>query len=244
MHQYTHHHTIPAIETDIAGLWRLSAAFVAMQEIAGAHAQLLHLGREDLLPHNVVWVLTRIAIEMNAYPAHGDDIVIDTWYTPPQRLQFERYFEFKDAQGCPFGRASTSWVFMDLTTRRAVRPSAAGIVFPQDELLREGLAPPVKVRYEGEAPFHSERTPLYSDIDVNGHLNNTRYVDWICDLFPVERFNRERIAAMTINYAHEARPGDAVAQYLAVDGPSFYASGIGKGEGRTIFEAQGEFAAF
>ena len=39
-----------------------------------------------------------------------------------------------------------------------------------------------------ELSYVMNRTVLYSDIDVNQHLNNSRYFEWAFDAIPVEFF--------------------------------------------------------
>ncbi|MBQ4231185.1 MAG: hypothetical protein II671_06505, partial [Salinivirgaceae bacterium] len=48
-----------------------------------------------------------------------------------------------------------------------------------------------------------EHVPLYSEIDVNGHVNNARYADWLCNCLGVERLRRFEIWTASIEYRHE-----------------------------------------
>lgn len=50
----------------------------------------------------------------------------------------------------------------------------------------------------------------YSDIDVNGHLNNSKYIDFIMDCFSFENHKRYRVKSIQINYMNEALPDDAI----------------------------------
>jgi acyl-ACP thioesterase len=58
----------------------------------------------------------------------------------------------------------------------------------------------------------------YSAVDIVGHVNNSRYIEWICDAFPYETFSHRKIDWLQINYDHEVRPGEEVAVLVnAVD---------------------------
>ena len=50
----------------------------------------------------------------------------------------------------------------------------------------------------------------YSAVDLMGHVNNTRYVEWICNCFPQEKYQQEQIAWLQINYNNEVRPNEIV----------------------------------
>jgi acyl-ACP thioesterase len=50
----------------------------------------------------------------------------------------------------------------------------------------------------------------YSAVDIVGHVNNTRYVEWICDAFPLDMFKQHKLDWMQINYEHEILPGEEV----------------------------------
>ena len=61
------------------------------------------------------------------------------------------------------------------------------------------------------------RTVRFTDLDRNGHMNNTRYFDWMCDLVP-SSFHREHpIKEMTICYLSEAREGQTLDMHWEID---------------------------
>ena len=55
--------------------------------------------------------------------------------------------------------------------------------------------------------FVSEYTPVYTDLDVNGHVNNTRYADWLCNTLGIELMSRSEPETVILNYNHEILPG-------------------------------------
>ena len=50
----------------------------------------------------------------------------------------------------------------------------------------------------------------YSVVDVLGHVNNARYIEWVMDCFPFERFKSHQLAWLQINYNNEVRAGETV----------------------------------
>ena len=58
-----------------------------------------------------------------------------------------------------------------------------------------------------ETDHMARRTVAYTDLDVNGHLNNARYLDWVDDLSGSDFHGSHRLREMTLVYAQEAREG-------------------------------------
>ena len=51
----------------------------------------------------------------------------------------------------------------------------------------------------------------YSDTDVNGHVNNVRYVDFICDALHMENLGPERyVSSLQVGYLAECRAGETI----------------------------------
>ena len=57
----------------------------------------------------------------------------------------------------------------------------------------------------------------YSDCDLNGHVNNTRYIEMISDIFPLDFYRSHLITRLDINYVNELHDGDEVNVYLSSD---------------------------
>ena len=86
--------------------------------------------------------------------------------------------------------------------------------------------------------FYAE--PRYSDLDANGHVNNTRYADWLCDALGIDMMKKKRIAVFTVDYRHEVLPGDRLEMVLGTDGGGFSLSG--KKDDTLYFDIGGTFA--
>ena len=50
------------------------------------------------------------------------------------------------------------------------------------------------------------RTVLYSDVDLNQHMNNARYIDWALDLIDLDIHRNHFINEVTIHYKKEILP--------------------------------------
>jgi acyl-ACP thioesterase len=212
-------------QCDFRGTWRPSAIFEAMQEASGMHSHLLGCGRDALMQEGYVWVLSRMEVQMNKYPGVGDRVLVETFPMNNRRWFFPRFFIFRNEQGDELGSASSLWVLLDLETRKMAPPDRVVHLIPDNSDLTAPMGlPSAAAEVEGEERLFN-RVPAYTDLDVNNHVNNARYVDWLCDALGYDILERKTLRSICINYEAEVRPDQAVALKLALRGDTFSLSG-------------------
>lgn len=226
---------------DMEGRWRPDAMLLSMQELAEDHAAQFGNSRAQLLQKGVVWVLARLRLEMKRYPVMGDTVRLATWPGQTVRALFPRYYAFCDGTGEELGTAVTLWMLVDVAEHRMAMPSRFGVTMPDASSLRVPQPNPGRLGVAAEgASLSARRACAYCDLDVNRHMNNTRYAQWVCDLFPPERFHGRSLSSLQINYISEAKPGEHMELFLH-DGDSFSVLGRDESTGFTVFEAAGTF---
>lgn len=218
--------TLRTCNCDLMGTWRPSAILEVMQEVAGAHSTLLGLGRGTLLDQNMVWIVTRAEVVMDRYPIIGETITVETFPMPVRRWFFPRYYIFRDESGAEIGRAGTLWALLDINTRRMSRPDAVTALLPDNSDLAAPLGLPATVAEVSGTVQHAAYLPVYTDIDNNFHVNNTRYMDWACNALGVEVLEKQCLARFDVNYNMEIRPGQEVRTELRRLGDDFSFSGF------------------
>lgn len=210
---------------DFQGAWRPSAILETMQEAAGMHSEILGCGREPLLKKNMVWVLTRNEVQMDRYPAVGEKVCVETFPMPNRRWFFPRYFIFKTETGEVLGRAATLWVLLDPISRKMLPPGDVAHLIPDNSDLTPPMGMPASVEaVEGEEKIFS-RMPAYTDLDVNQHVNNTRYADWACDALGIDCMRENCLASMQVNYHAEVLPDQEIEIHAVCNGEKYQVSG-------------------
>ena len=205
---YSEKKTLSYNELDFKGLWKIENIFLTMQELAGKDAERLGAGYGVLRQKGIGWVLIRSSLKMDKYPGAHVSVNMITWPEPERRLLFPRFFAFKDDAGNLLGTASTLWALMDIENRSIVIPAAKGVSVqtPAEPPLKLEL--PGKVRMpEGEIA-ESTICPKYSDLDVNNHVNNSRYIDWFTDQIPLEIHQKGILSEISVSYSREIRSGE------------------------------------
>ena len=217
MKKYIQNHKIACYDTDAA--WRLKpASFMNLaQEAAGNHAVYLGFGYDDLIKTNTAWILSRVHVEFIDTPLWREDITLTTWHKGLNRLFFLRDFVLTDKDGKERVKATTSWLVMNLETRRLVRDPGLmedGTVCTENAL--ETPADKVQMPKDMEPEHVIDHVVAYSDIDTNAHANNAMYMQWAMDAVGYELTSTRPVKWFTINFNHETKAGDAVAMYRAI----------------------------
>lgn len=200
---YKEDFTVRSYQTDLNARMKPSAILEVMQEAAGQHSERLGLGRSALLAKNTAWVLTRVEVDMDRYPAFEETFSVETFPMPVRRCFFPRYFIFRDSNGIEIGRAATLWVLLDLGTRSMTKLDVVKALMPDNSDLLAPLGLPAAVTEVSGTLQTEMRQPRYTDLDFNGHVNNTRYLDWCCDALGIDTMRGAYLKHFAVNFDAE-----------------------------------------
>lgn len=186
-----------------------SALLDMMQQVATNQCALLKLDWDSMAARGLCWVVTRQYVQLLRPVSGGVRVTVETWPGVTSRVAYPRSTVGYDEQGNEVFRSISLWVLMDIDNRKMVRPDKSGLDFTGIErgceLAVPGSLAPVKL--EG----NTVRQVTYSELDVNGHMSNTRYLDWMMDLLPGTFHAGHSIAEFTVSYLSEAKEGEKVA---------------------------------
>ena len=194
-------------DTDANRRLRLSRLFTLLQEASIAHTTELGMGREKTLDRGLLWIVTLQQANIARLPVYDERIVLKSWAGKTMHLLFPRYYRIEDEKGNALVEASALWALMDANTRRVVFPEQYGIRIRGVHTGKE-IALPVAPRMP-QQPETGTFTVPYSYVDLNGHMNNTRYFDLAEDRMP-EALRDRAVTRIQTEYAKEARGGDTI----------------------------------
>jgi len=209
--------SVRSYEADCTGKLRMASLFNYFQEIAGNHVVALGIGYEVLKRLGYVWVLSRARVRARRLPSWGEGGVMETWHVATDGLMYIRDFRMRDGSGNVLLDASTGWLLMDTTSFRPHGPEGLPIPLPVNDRGRALDEPLRKLLPVRELRPAYERTVLLSDIDVNDHVNNARYLEWIFDCYDDEHMRSHTLAFLQVNYVGETVLGDSVALFRGED---------------------------
>jgi len=202
------HYEVSAQHADPFGRCKPSALLRFAQDAAGEHCALLGADRDTLSRHRYFWAVVRQRLEISRLPAEGVTVTVKTWPMPTTRVAYPRATEGFDAQGNSLFKIISLWVIMDMDSRAMVLPGKCGIDVPGITLGTELKTPPGILA--GSYVNQHLRTVEAADLDINGHMNNARYLDWLWDLLDTQFHQTHPLKAVSISYNNEALEGQTL----------------------------------
>ncbi|XP_039123136.1 oleoyl-acyl carrier protein thioesterase 1, chloroplastic-like [Dioscorea cayenensis subsp. rotundata] len=198
-----------------------------LQEVGCNHAQSVGFSTDGFATTNtmrelrLIWVTSRMHIEIYKYPAWGDVVEIETWCQGEGRIGTRRDWIIKDlATGAVIGRATSKWVMMNQDTRKLQRvtdevreeylvfcPRQPRLAFPEEDNASLKKIPKLK------DPVENSRlglTPRRADLDMNQHVNNVTYIGWVLESMPQEIIDTHELQMITLDYRRECQQDDVV----------------------------------
>lgn len=167
-----------------------------------------------LTNNHLMWVITRVNVEIVKLPKYLENVNLSTYPCETMKVIYPRHFFIKDDKGNILVKMSTTWALLDDRTRTfsSIGPDVLQLGFEKHDYqlpLPKRLKPSL-----GE--LVDTRVIRYSDCDLNRHLNNTRYIDYIFDLFDGDFFKGHKISNIRIDYLSEILEKEELSLYKYV----------------------------
>ncbi|XP_013605809.1 PREDICTED: palmitoyl-acyl carrier protein thioesterase, chloroplastic-like [Brassica oleracea var. oleracea] len=179
----------------------------------------------EMVKKKLIWVVTRMQVVVDKYPTWGDVVEVDTWVSKSGKNGMRRDWLVRDCNtGEILTRASSVWVMMNKVTRRLsklpeeVRGEIEPYFVNSDPILAEDSRKLTKLDEKTADYVRSGLTPRWSDLDVNQHVNNVKYIGWILESAPVEMMEKHKLKSMTLEYRRECGRDSVLQSLTAVSG--------------------------
>ena len=200
---------IPFDMADMNGHIKLPDVILLSLQVSGM--QSIELGVSDkaiLEDYNLVWIITDYDIEVARLPHFAEEITIETEALSYNRLFCYRRFTIYDEAGQELIHMMATFVLMDRDSRKvhAVEPE---IVVPyQSDFDKKLIRGP---RYEPlEELVSKDYHVRFYDLDMNGHVNNSKYLDWIFEVMGADFLTQYIPKKINLKYVKEVRPGGVI----------------------------------
>jgi acyl-ACP thioesterase len=212
-----------------------------LQETAVNHASAARLGYDELIKLNLAWVLTRQLIKLYKIPRLNEKIIVETWAASMTDIIAVRDFNILNKEQEILGICKTSWMLIDLKLRRPVRiPEDMRNILPVNpERLGENIVLDKISLSEDTNGKSSTYHVVYSDLDMNHHVNNINYLKWVLDDFEYSFRQKYRLGSIEMNYLAEAIFGDELVRITVPNGKDeFLTKIINKGSSTPILTSK------
>ena len=193
-----------------------SAVLDLFQDLATEHCAEMGIGLHDLRKKELFWVVVRQKLEFspNITCTPGQTVVVRTWPHSATRLNILRDYRLSNEDGTVIAQATSAWLMLDIKTRRvaSVLENYSG---PTDFLPDRAFAEKMKKIKEFETIEQPAEilTPRFSDIDINKHVNNARYLDYAQNVAPPTQ--NKSLRSLQIDYRKEILPSTPVKLFVS-----------------------------
>jgi acyl-ACP thioesterase len=202
-------------EVSNSGKVHLPVIFDFLQDTASEHASHLGVGLDVLRERNISWFLTRLHIKFYEYPRYGDTVTVRTW--PRLKKKVFAYRDFRlTCSGRTVAAASSVWCLVDLENRNLLNPLQNLPQLPEVEERAIETSFPA-VRPVRNAVLERKVTPGITDMDLNGHVNNSAYVRWAIETVDFKKAGEYDPESIDVVYKGETTPGDVLISRIQTD---------------------------
>ena len=200
---------IPFDMADMNGHIKLPDVVLLSLQVSGMQSIELGVGDKTILEnYNLVWISAGYDIEVIRLPRFGEEITIETEALSYNRLFCYRRFTIYDEAGQELIHMMTTFVLMDRDSRKvhAVEPEI--VARYQSEFSKKLLRGP---KYQSlENPISKDYHVRFYDLDMNGHVNNSKYLDWIFEVMGADFLTQYIPKKINLKYVKEVRPGGVI----------------------------------
>ena len=208
---------IPFDMADMNGHIKLPAVILLSLQVSGLQSIDLGISDQDMLEkYNLVWIITDYDIDVVRLPKFGEEMTIETEALSYNRLFCYRRFTVFDENDVAVIEMMATFVLMDRDSRKvhAVEPK---IVAPYEAEFSKKLIRGPKYPELKDLTSKDYHVRFY-DLDMNGHVNNSKYLDWIFEVMGADFLMKHVPKKVHLKYVKEVRPGGQITSSYDLNG--------------------------
>jgi acyl-ACP thioesterase len=192
---------------------------------------------DELQQEGKALMLGRLDLEIYDEIHVGDEFTVSSWTCQLGRATFPRGYEIV-RDGKIVAEISSQWALVDMESRKVLKTEEVDFSRYYEGRYIELF--PDKFRLPKDIEFREvgKHTVKYSDLDLNGHMNNTYYLDQLCNYMPELEYGGYRVKSLRIHYCKEAPLGDVLTIFRAIPEENKYLFKTVKANGETNIEAE------
>ena len=222
-------------DTDARRRVKPTQMLVYMQENSNSHLESLDCSLDWLRDEKkLAFILSKTRLAIYAPLYAYEEITVNTWTCESRGFAFSRFYEIRRKDEI-IARADTTWALVSLEDRQLRRVEDFPLGFEHESPVDIGLSPRFKTPKAESMELICERPIVYSDLDYNMHMNNTKYADMLCDYLPYDE--TADIKGISLSYLREAALGDKIKIYRSSEDKKYSFLTV-NGDGVTCLSAE------
>lgn len=204
-------------EVDYKGRALFTSLMNYFGDISSKQSEDRNVGVDYLKKVNMAWVLYKWNVKIHRYPNYREKITARTSPYSFRRFYAYRKFYILDTDGNILVEADSLWFLIDTKTRKPARIQEemyTAYLLSKDD--NEAIDIP-KITLPEESDFCKTFDVRYSDIDTNGHVNNSKYISWMLEAVPLNIVTEYMLSNLIITYEKETTYGEVIDSFVEVN---------------------------
>ncbi|TWT16616.1 acyl-ACP thioesterase domain-containing protein [Streptococcus sp. sy010] len=208
---------VPFYQMDCHGRMRLAHLISLALQVSTQQSEALGISDQWLFQeHGLVWVVTAYDVVINRLPSYHERLRIKTEPTAYTTYTCYRDFHILSESGELLVSIQATFVLLNYQSRRPHRV-LEDIISPFGSEKWQKRLP--TYTYPELTKAHSRLVQVvYSDLDLNGHVNNTRYLDWFYDELPFDFLTHHYPSRIRLSYLKEIQAQTELTTHYQQDG--------------------------
>ena len=208
---------IPFDMSDMNGNIKLPSLILLSLQVSGSQSAQLGVSDKEILEkYNLVWIITEYDIDVIRLPRFAEEITIETEALSYNRLFCYRRFTIYDESGQAIIQMLASFALMDRDSRKVHSVDPEMVAPYQSEFSKKIIRGPKYTDLDN--PTSKDYHVRFYDLDMNGHVNNCKYLDWIFEVMGADFLMDHIPQKINLKYVKEVRPGGMITSSYELNG--------------------------
>ena len=208
---------IPFDMSDMNGHIKLPSLILLSLQVSGSQSAQLGVSDKEILEkYNLVWIITEYDIDVIRLPRFAEEITIETEALSYNRLFCYRRFTIYDESGQAIIQMLATFALMDRDSRKVHSVDPEMVAPYLSEFSKKIIRGPKYTDLDN--PTSKDYHVRFYDLDMNGHVNNSKYLDWIFEVMGADFLMDHIPQKINLKYVKEVRPGGMISSRYELDG--------------------------
>lgn len=208
-----------------------------VQESAWKHSRKLGFGYDFIHQLNALWVMGKLEVKMISYPVWEDNIIIETWHRGYEGVVASRDFKIYNADKQLIGAATSDWYVIGIDNRRPKRLHFLDQFLESSSQQRSINEDGLMIDPHKVLPHLLDHQVMFSELDFHGHVNTSRYFEWVINACDPEVLFKRQIEKFGIRFLSECNLKEIIQISGQINLNEAYFKGIRQHDGKVVFAA-------
>lgn len=209
MNNYSLNITAQYYDCDVNNKLKISSIMKYLQQTSSMHLSSLKIPPEKLFKEDKVFLLTKMCMKINNIPKVNQILKISTATVDIKGVRFVREFAVDSIENKRLISIISIWVLVNSNTHKILRPNNLNYYLPLQNSIINNEISNIKLPKILDNNYNKIFIPIYySHLDINKHVNNTFYADFICNSLPYEKLVKSQIDTFVVDFIKEVRYPD------------------------------------